>query len=129
MNMIIDSTIQTPEVKRKMSEKVGEPYGFIERLKMRGVGSKRMRIHSASEHFEPFFSNQQDSIYCNIELRKAGIVVHFKKYQTLYSWLIPNGSLRIKSGEYYTLKAENHTLLLKKDRLFTENKVFLERIE
>jgi hypothetical protein len=126
--MILDTTVHTPEVKRIMAAKVGEPYSMMERIRMGGVGSKRMRINSVSEQFTTYFSNQLDTVYCNIEIRKAGFVIHFKKYQTVYSWLIPSNRLQIENDQVFTLISEEHRFSLTKDRLFNENKVFLQKL-
>ena len=126
--MILDTTVHTKEIKEKMAELVGNPFGFLERIRLGGVGSKRMRIHSASEHFKGYFSKQADTIYCNIELRKTGIVIHFKKYQTVYSWLIPMESLKLDDNSFFTLISNEYSLSIVKDRLYQENKVFIERL-
>lgn len=123
--MILDTTVQTPEVKRKMVEMIGEPYRLIERIRLGGVGSKRMRIIETSEHFIPFLSKQQDTVYCNIEKRKKGIAIHFKKYQTVYSWLIPKGCEGFKNDEVFIITGDGPSLGIKKDRNFEENKTFL----
>ncbi len=125
--MILDTTIHTPTVKRQIEDKIGPSYSFLERLKMGGTGSKRMRIAKTSEHFAPYIAKNQDTIYCSIEKRKNGIAIHFKKYQTVYSWLITKDTSRVLNEDTFTIRVENHFISIIKDRNFKEAKPFLEK--
>lgn len=82
------------------------PYSFMQRIKMRGIGSKRMVILDASANITEFTSYQNSIVYCYIELRPTGIIIHFRSILETIGWIVPYHHLSIfKNGEQFSLHA------------------------
>ncbi len=50
--MIVDNSVPTPDLNRKINKLVGSPFSFLARYRMGGIGSHRMNIKSYSKGFE-----------------------------------------------------------------------------
>ncbi|NNE26913.1 MAG: hypothetical protein HKN09_08720 [Saprospiraceae bacterium] len=72
-----------------MKKLVGPQFSFLERFKMKGIGTQKMIISDASDNIFSLIINYTDTPYCNIELRKNGIVVGFSSNMRIYCWAIP----------------------------------------
>lgn len=82
----------------------GKPYKLFQRVRMGGNGSPRFQIVGASEGISELLKGTNQTNFCNIELRKNGIVVGFRSLQEVYAWAIPFHKLSIHStGKQYTL--------------------------
>jgi len=100
--MILNITYPSPKLDQAIKEQVGLSFSFLERIKMKGIGSRKMQIIDCSPSILSLLKNNNDTKYCNIELRKKGVVVGFQSTMRIYAWLIP----------YYQLSTyfENSTL-------------------
>ncbi len=91
----------------------GLPFSFIERIKMRGIGCTKLQIIESSPQVSQLVSANTDTAYCNIELRKTGIVVGFNSVMRIYAWCIPYHQLNMYYnagqlsiyGPYHNIKA------------------------
>jgi hypothetical protein len=61
----------------------------MERIKMKGIGTAKMIIKTASSDILDLISNSSGTDYCNLELRKGGIIVGFMSQRQIYAWAIP----------------------------------------
>lgn len=87
--MIIDSTYTNKKHKVLLNDFVGRSFSFFERLKMNGIGSKRMIINDVSPNLQPYLNRIADVNYANIELRYKGILIHINKGLKNFIWAIP----------------------------------------
>ncbi len=126
--MILETTLQEKETLQLINTNVGSPYSFWQRIKMGGIGSKRMMVEKASPHFDTYLSMTEDLTYANIELRPKGILVHFNKRLRQFIWLIPYTDLQIVIQPEFRIEAQDVFLQFEANRYLNENKVFIENI-
>ncbi len=107
---------------------VGSPFSLIKKIKLKGIGSKRMIINSVSENFKELINNVSDINYANIELRPKGIIVHFTQQLKRFSWVIPYYKLVIFNGDYFSIHSNSSYIQLIKGKGKNENKSIIQKI-
>lgn len=87
--MIKNISYNNPEVKDAVNNAVGLSYGLIDRVRMGGIGSRRMLITGASPNIMKWLELQNTAPYCYLELRPRGIIVHFRSVLETMGWIVP----------------------------------------
>jgi hypothetical protein len=126
--VIFNTTYSNKDAKVTIHDLVGDTYSFIEAIKMKGVGSKRMVIEDVSPGFKNILNSVSDINYGNIEIRKKGILIHIIKGLKNYSWAIPFYQLHIYKTSGYSIHAQGNFVRFKNNKLLKENKKFLDRL-
>ena len=126
--MILDSTVLSKEKTKEIANLVGPAYSIWDSLRLNGIGSTKLNIHSYSEDFKAFLEQDNNNNYCNIELRPNGIIVHLNKRATRYSWAIPFYKLSIFHSDDYSIHADGSFLRIKKDDLAKKSRSFINKI-
>ncbi|UAM99973.1 hypothetical protein K8354_09295 [Polaribacter litorisediminis] len=126
--MIFNTTHANKDAKVTITDLVGESYSFIEAIKMKGVGSKRMVIEDVSPGFKNILNSVSDINYGNIEIRKKGIIVHITKGLKNYSWALPFYQLHIYKTNGYSIHGQGNFVRFKANKLLKENKKFLDKL-
>ncbi len=101
--MLFNVSYDDREIERKINNEVGKAYGFIDRFKIGGIGSPKMRIISCSEEIDQLLSMDNNVNVCNIELRPKGIILRFRSLLDPYALPIPFYKLTLykeKASEY-----------------------------
>lgn len=125
--MILETTYTSKAIKQQIDQAVGRPFSLIERLKMGGNGSKRMRILEVSEAYKSFLRAAHYTIYSNLELRPKGILIHFRFKLESFVWVMPFNSLNIEGGKNLRLESEGKFIVFKDGVLI--NSSFLKKLE
>ncbi|MFK7900027.1 MAG: hypothetical protein AB8B61_04645 [Cyclobacteriaceae bacterium] len=113
---------------RKIREEVGDPFSLLQILKMRGVGSPRFMIQDASPRIAEVLSSESCN-FCNIEIRKEGIIIWFNRFTTSYAYAIPFRSLTVfQTKKGVTIYDNTAYLLLKKSYKDNKSYHFLEKV-
>lgn len=126
--MVLETTYYSPENKNIISDYVGEPFSFFEALKRRGIGSKRMIIHSVSPNLMWVTNLISDVNYANIELRKKGIIIYINKGLRNFAWLIPYRQLVVYKTEVMSIHAQGKFIQFLNDHIFKQNKSFFSKL-
>jgi hypothetical protein len=126
--MIIDSSAPTPDLIRKINQLVGKPFSFLARFGIGGIGSHRMYIKAYSQGFEKLLQRNSNSLFGNIELRPAGIIVHISQRNHRFSWVLPYYQLSIFQSDGFTLHGNGEFVRFHTDDYFSKNKIFFERM-
>ncbi len=125
---IYNITYKNKETDKIINEKMGNAYGIIEKIKLKGIGSRRLII----ENFSPDISHLELKVsgiqYANIELRPKGIIVHINQGIYTYAWTIKFYHLNIYNGDYLTIHGEGSFIQFNKDKSWKENKSFLQKL-
>ncbi len=124
--MIFDTSYTDKTIIRKINNAVGEAFGFKERWKLGGIGSKRMVIEDISEEYRKYLNAEHYVSNANIELRPKGILIHFRHKLQAYSWVMPYTDLVIEKAERLTLTS-NGKFIRFKDAIETNSK-FIEKM-
>lgn len=126
--MIIDNTVPTTDLIRKIDKIVGKSFSFLARYRMGGVGSHRMYVRAYSQGFEKLLQRNSNSLYGNIELRPDGIIIHISQRNHRFSWILPYYQLSVFQSEGFTLHGNGEFVRFHTDAYFDKNKVFFERM-
>ena len=110
--MLINFSHNDPEIIKKINEAVGPPFSLIERFKMLGIGSPKMRIIKSSIEIHNLLVLDQSTNTCNIELRPNGIIISFQKRLETYSLVIPYYKLSVYKGDInaYSFFKDHHLI-------------------
>ena len=126
--MILDSTYKNKDHKQLLLDVVGEPFTFLESLKMKGIGSKRMIINDVSPNLNTYLNTVSDINYANIELRKNGILIFINKGLQNFTWAIPYYQLVIYKTNGASIHAQGKFVHFKNNITFKENKLFFKKM-
>jgi len=126
--MILDSTYKNKDHKQLLLDVVGEPFTFLESLKMKGIGSKRMIINDVSPNLNTYLNTVSDINYANIELRKSGILIFINKGLQNFTWAIPYYQLVIYKTNGTSIHAQGKFVHFKNNITFKENKLFFKKM-
>ena len=126
--MVLDTTYYNKEHKQLFHNFVGNSYTFIQALKRRGVGSKRMIVDKVSPNLNSILNTVSDLNYANIEMRKNGILIHITKGLKNFTWAIPFYHLVLYKTDGISIHAQGKFIHFKKSKSFYENKNFLRSL-
>lgn len=107
--MIFDITYRNRKTQLDIESLTGKSFPFLERIKMKGIGTSKLILKTATHNIEKLFLECNDTRYVTIECRPKGIVVGFSTRMKIYVLAIPyyslsiyynNGLLTIFSKEY-----------------------------
>ena len=76
--MVLNTTHYNKDHKQIIEDLVGSPFTFMQRLRMNGIGSKRMIVDEVSPNLTSLMNIVSDLNYANIELRPKGILIMIK---------------------------------------------------
>ena len=126
--MIKNLSYNSKKNKILLLELVGRPFSFIERLKLGGIGSNKLVIADASKEIVELLRLDNNVNYCNIEIRKNGLIIRFRSLLETYGLIIPYYKLIIYKGEsnIYSLYKDTNYI-----KFFVDNKstsIFMKKI-
>ena len=82
--MIKNLSYNSKKINTVLLELVGRPFSFIERLKLGGIGSNKLVIADASKEIVELLRLDNNVNYCNIEIRKNGLIIRFRSLLETY---------------------------------------------
>ncbi len=121
-------TYKNKETEKEINAEMGKPFGLIEKLKLGGIGSRRMIIENFSEDIENLALKVSGIQYANIELRPNGIIVHINQGIYTHAWTIPYFRLSVFNGDFFTIHGAGSHIQFNKEKSWKENKEFLQKI-
>ena len=126
--MIKNLSYNSKKINILLLELVGRPFSFIERLKLGGIGSNKLVIADASKEIVELLRLDNNVNYCNIEIRKNGLIIRFRSLLETYGFIIPYYKLIIYKGEsnIYSLYKDTNYI-----KFFADNKstsLFMKKI-
>ena len=126
--MILNTTYTNKSNDQLINDLVGKPFSFFEKLKLKGVGSKRMVIENTSPNFKSYLNSVADVNYANLELRPGGILVRMNKGLETFTWVIPFYQLVIFKVNGSSIHAQGRFIQFKNNITFKENKLFFQKL-
>ncbi|MEC7944694.1 MAG: hypothetical protein VX145_00885 [Bacteroidota bacterium] len=121
-------TYKNKETEKEINVEMGKPFGLIEKLKLGGIGSRRMIIENFSEDIKNLKLKVSGIQYANIELRPNGIIVHINQGIYTHAWTIPYFRLSVFNGDFFTIHGGGSHIQFNKEKSWKENKEFLQKI-
>lgn len=126
--MILNTTYTERDQEERIDNLVGKKFGFIETLKLKGIGSKRMIINKASYKIESLLNKSQDINYVNIELRPKGVLLRIHATLKTYAWVIPYYQLVVFKSLNINIHAQGQFIQFKQDNRLRDNKGFFQKM-
>ena len=121
-------TYKNKETEKEINAEMGRPFGLIEKLKLGGIGSRRMIIENFSEDIKNLALKVSGIQYANIELRPNGIIIHINQGIYTHAWTIPYFRLSVFNGDFFTIHGGGSHIQFNKEKSWKENKEFLQKI-
>lgn len=126
--MLLNTTYHNAEHKQLIADLVGSPFSLVQKLKMNGVGSKRMIIDEVSPNMQNLMNKVADINYANIELRPKGILVMINKGLKNFTWVIPYYHLVIYKINGSSIHAQGKFVHFRDNKTFRKNKTFFKKL-
>lgn len=108
--MLLNISYNRKSITEKIDEKIGKPFSLVNRLKMKGIGSGKLKIQSASIQIHNLLILDNNMNVCGIELRPQGILVSFRSILETYALVIPYYKLKLYKGQaqVYSIFMDNY---------------------
>ena len=121
-------TYKNKETEKEINAEMGKPFGLIEKLRLGGIGSRRMIIENFSVDLKNLALKVSGIQYANIELRPNGVIIHINQGIYTHAWTIPYFRLSIFNGDFFTVHGGGSHIQFNKEKSWKENKEFLQKI-
>jgi len=127
--MIINITYPDKKTDRAIAKVIGQPFSFMDRFRMKGIGCSKLIIKEASPEIFHLISANRNTAYCNMELRQEGILVGFNSVMRIYAWCIPYYQLSMyyNSGKL-SVFGNKHNIKLSAPFNGTIDKKFIKKV-
>ena len=116
------------ETDKLINDEMGKPYSLIKKIKLKGIGSRRMIIEHFSDNMKHLTLKVSGIQYANIELRPKGLIIHINQGIYTYAWTVPFFRLSIYNGDYFTVHGNGNFIKFNKEKSWKENRTFLQKI-
>lgn len=126
--MILETTYHNPKHKEIIKDLIGSPFSLVQKLKLGGVGSKRMIIEEVSPNMASMLNQVSDVNYANIEIRRKGILIMINIGLKNFTWIIPYYQLVIYKVNGSSLHAQGRFIRFRNNITFKENKKFFDKL-
>lgn len=126
--MILNTTYTDKENIELINDLVGKPFSFLQAVKMKGIGSKRMIIEDVSPNMAQYLNTIDDVNYANMELRPLGVLIRINKGLQNFTWVIPYYQLVIYKTNGSSIHAQGRFIHFRNNTTFKENKVFFAKL-
>ena len=121
-------TFKNKETTKLINEEMGKAYGVISKIKLGGIGSRRMIIQEFSQDINKLRIKVSGLQYANIELRPKGIILHINQGIYTHAWTILFYHLNIYNGDFFTLHGNGNYIQFNKEKSWKENRNFLQKL-
>ncbi len=126
--MVLNTTHTNSEHKKIIADLVGNTFSLVQKIKLNGVGSKRMIVGEVSPNMQSIINTVSDINYGNIELRPNGILVMLNKGLKNFTWIIPYYQLVIYKTNGSSIHAQGRFVHFENTKTFKENKKFFDKL-
>ena len=126
--MILNITHFNKEHKSTIADLVGSEFSLVQKLKLKGVGSKRMIIDDVSPNMKSLMNIVSDINYGNIELRPKGVLIMINQGLKNFTWVIPFYQLVIYKTNGSSIHAQGRFVHFRDNKTFKENKKFFGKL-
>ena len=123
--MIFNTTYNNKDYDVESALLVGKKFTLLERIRLGGIGSKRLIIDKTSPKLNLGLLKFSEIDYGNIELRPNGIIVHYTRKLERFSWIIPYYRLVIYNAQFFSIHANGNFIQFSKNKNYNENKNFI----
>ncbi|NNC82760.1 MAG: hypothetical protein HKN79_04215 [Flavobacteriales bacterium] len=93
--MVYDISYRPKKVLETIDALTGPSFSLLQKVRMNGSGSPRLLIHACSPLILERLARTDQMVYCSIELRPKGILVHFQSNLNVFVWPVAYHHLSI----------------------------------
>lgn len=127
--MMLFNTTNTNQIFiQESTDAVGEPFSFLEKIKLGKISSGKLEIAAFSPKLQPEMLAAADSSFATIVLRPKGIIVNISDATNQYSWVIPYYRLVIYNTQTFTIHANGHFIKCRRNKNYHDNKKFINKM-
>ncbi len=126
--MILNTTHHNADHKQIIADLIGSSFSLVQKLKLGGIGSKRMIIDDVSPNMKSMMNIVSDINYANIEIRPKGILIMINKGLKNFTWIIPYYQLVIYKTNGSSIHAQGRFIHFRNSKTFRENKKFFDKL-
>ena len=126
--MILNTTHHNSDHKQIIADLIGNSFSLVQKLKLGGIGSKRMIVDEVSPNMQSMMNSVSDINYANIELRPKGILIMINKGLKNFTWIVPYYQLVIYKTNGSSIHAQGRFIHFKNSKTFKENKKFFDKM-
>jgi hypothetical protein len=126
--MLLNVSYNRPKIKQQINDEVGIPFTLMQRLKLGGIGSGKLNIHSCSIQIHNLLILDNNLNVCGVEMRPKGIIVTFRSLLDTYALVVPYYKLKLYKGQskIYSIYMDNY--FVKVEAKEKRNHEFLKKI-
>jgi len=117
--MLFENSYHSKKTNEEIQKLVGKSIGFMDRIKMGGVGSQRFLVEEADSEMTALLSTQNSPPYTNIELRPRGIIMSFRIKLDNWVLVLPYHKLSVFKNAKQLIIHQDHWKL----KLSTANNI------
>ena len=116
--MLYNISYKNPQIDRQILDQVGPVLSLKERWKLKGSGSPRLFMNSASIQIHNLMVLDNNANSCNIEIRQKGIILRFRSLLETYALPIPYYKLTIYKGraQEYSIYRDDYHVKIRADK-------------
>lgn len=126
--MVLNTTHTNKDNDKLIDDIVGRPFSLVQKLKMNGIGSKRMIIDEVSPNMKSMMNLVSDLNYGSIELRPNGILLRITQGLKNFTWVIPYYQLVLYKVNGSSIHAQGRFVQFRDNKTFRENKKFFDKL-
>lgn len=93
---IFQTSYHDKPIVREIEEMIGKPFSFLQILKMKGIGSRRLEVIEASPEFGVARNATHYQTLVNIEIRPKGLAIYFRHKLDNYTAVVPYDGLSLE---------------------------------
>lgn len=128
--MLVNISHNDKKIKKTIADLVGKPFGILENLRLKGIGSPRVVILKASQEISSILNKNNSIKYANIELRPNGILIGFQSQLEVYALVIPFYKLVVfRPGNWITFHIDQHFISIDASKNSKKIRDFMTKIE
>ena len=126
--MILETTHINKTDKQIITDLIGRPYSFFQKLKLKGAGSQWMTIEKTHPNLKSYFDPLSDITKGKVQLRPNGVLINMTDGSKTYSWAIPYYQLVVYKTNSISIHAQGRFIQFGKNGTFKENKTFFKKL-
>ena len=124
---IYDFSYTDKKIIREINELLGKPYNFFERIKLGGIGSKRLEVSSVSDDLKSIVNPEHYTTLVSLEIRPKGILIYFRKKLDVYAVPMRFDNIQLSVNDFdAVIKCHESRITLK--NAYQVDPAFMNRI-
>lgn len=126
--MLLNISYNRKAITDQINEELGKPFPMVKRIKMKGVGSGKLNIQTASIQIYNLLILDNNLNTCGIEIRPKGVLISFRSILETYALVIPYYKLKLYKGQASVYSFYKDNYFIKVEAKEKRNHDFIKKI-